>query len=174
MASPAGLSVDSTRPSDLCVCVWIAELNWKQNKDTWSPLLELIKTCSTISQCSLKSLHSHQWHQKGLSRSWASHCQFHQHNCGRKKNYILFVLKINSWQVYEVGPNKRNAYLKTHFVLSKVTARSLVSATQNSIKTESLLSYHLAVAGCLWRNMEKFKLLHTKPASINAFISHHF
>lgn len=42
-----------------------------------------------------------------------------------------------------------DAYLNAHFVLSKLTLTSLLSATQNSIKTESLLSYHLAVAGCL-------------------------
>lgn len=45
--------------------------------------------------------------------------------------------------------NMRQTYLKVHFVLSKLTLTSLLSATQNSIKTESLLSYHLVVAGCL-------------------------
>lgn len=40
-------------------------------------------------------------------------------------------------------------YLNLSVDLSYFTSTSLLSSTQNSIKTESRLSYHLAVDGCL-------------------------
>lgn len=46
-------------------------------------------------------------------------------------------------------------YLKANFDFSKLTSTFLLSATQNSMKTQSRLSYHLAVAGCLLRAKNK-------------------
>lgn len=45
-------------------------------------------------------------------------------------------------------------YLKSNLDLSNFTCTSLLSSTQNSTKTESRLSYHLATAGCLVRSVD--------------------
>lgn len=64
-----------------------------------------------------------------------------------------------SLEYFVRNPNIKHAinttYLKSNLDLSNFTCTSLLSSTQNSIKTESLLSYHLAVAGCLVKQSER-------------------
>lgn len=156
MPSLAALSVNSTKLTDLCVYVWIP-VSCRQRQNQKCGKFKPEPYTTIVQSIKLTYIFINGFKKVYFILMFGIVCSSKTTVKNRKIN-ILTISTLVMWYTAEHSMVHVHTewlitiYLKPHFVLSKLTLTSLLSATQNSIKTESLLSYHLAVAGCLQQN----------------------